>query len=419
MPIISQVSKDTDVRNVTVVGRGESFDKAAQNAAKNALTEVVGTFLDSKTLVNKKTVIDDGLVERTKEIRVDISEYSQGSIQSLKIIDAYQENNLAIVIAKVRVRIDDFRRYVEKLSSGRTDVSAGLFAAMTSQLDNQLNGYNILMQDVFKPLAQGKNYIIKMGEPQSLTGFYGTAYCTKNNYPVCDEKWGGFSSFDSQTSVIIPVHIRLNPEFRANMLGYLDNIASKRVVYRDKFGTTSDNRISDYIRKACKHFSCNRLKDHIVAVYSEELGSLSIYLFTGLKEYVNSKYGTQVYHPLIKIKADYHDYCYEGMFDAKRCPHYYFSPYSVNFRDIDNHIISSYTLKPHMTRLYQGNKDVITFVSRGYRFGPDYGMNGIGLLKGLYGTTVVTTNRRFWLGIQPELDLLKKTRSISIDYLDR
>ena len=109
MPIISQVSKDTDVRNVTVVGRGESFDKAAQNAAKNALTEVVGTFLDSKTLVNKKTVIDDGLVERTKEIRVDISEYSQGSIQSLKIIDAYQENNLAIVIAKVRVRIDDFR----------------------------------------------------------------------------------------------------------------------------------------------------------------------------------------------------------------------------------------------------------------------------------------------------------------------
>ena len=290
MPIISQVSKDTGVRNVTVVGRGESFDKAAQNAAKNALTEVVGTFLDSKTLVNKKTVIDDGLLKgQGNPCRY--KRYSQGSIQSLKIIDAYQENNLAIVIAKVRVRIDDFRRYVEKLSSGRTDVSAGLFAAMTSQLDNQLNGYNILMQDVFKPLAQGKNYIIKMGEPQSLTGFYGTAYCTKNNYPVCDEKSGGFSRFDSQTSVIIPVHIRLNPEFRAHMLRYLDNIASKRVVYRDKFGTTYDNQISNYIRKACRHFSCNRFKDHIVAIYSEELGSLSIYLFTGLKEYVNSKYG--------------------------------------------------------------------------------------------------------------------------------
>ena len=72
---IAQVSIDKDIREVTVVGRGENYNKAAQNAAKNALTEVVGSFLDSQTLVNKKTIIEDGLIERTKEIRVDISEY--------------------------------------------------------------------------------------------------------------------------------------------------------------------------------------------------------------------------------------------------------------------------------------------------------------------------------------------------------
>ena len=111
---IAQASINRDIREVTVVGRGENYNKAAQNAAKNALIEVVGSFLDAQTLVNKKTIIEDGLIERTKEIRVDISEYSQGSIQSMEIINTYEENALSVVIAKVRVRINDFRRYIQR-----------------------------------------------------------------------------------------------------------------------------------------------------------------------------------------------------------------------------------------------------------------------------------------------------------------
>ena len=98
---IAQAGYDQEIREVTTVGRGETYDKAAQNAAKNALTQVVGAFLDSETIINKKTLINDGLVDRTKQITVDISEYSQGSIRSLEIITTSVENELYVVVAKV------------------------------------------------------------------------------------------------------------------------------------------------------------------------------------------------------------------------------------------------------------------------------------------------------------------------------
>ena len=72
---------------------------------------------------------------KEKEIRVDISEYSQGSIQSLEIINTYEENALSVVIAKVRVRINDFRRYIQKLSSGSTEVAASIFATVASDME--------------------------------------------------------------------------------------------------------------------------------------------------------------------------------------------------------------------------------------------------------------------------------------------
>ena len=56
--VIAQANVNKEIREVTVVGRGEDYDKAAQNAAKNAITEVVGSFLDAEPLVIKKTIID-------------------------------------------------------------------------------------------------------------------------------------------------------------------------------------------------------------------------------------------------------------------------------------------------------------------------------------------------------------------------
>ena len=178
---LAQAIREQQIREVTVIGRGETFDKAAQNAAKNALTQVVGSFLDSETIVSKKTLIDAGLIEKTKEITVDISEYSQGSIQSLKILNTFRENGLAVAVAKVVVRIDDFRRYIQELATGSTDISTGLFATIASERNNLQQMYEIFYGKIFKPVAQGQVISIDMGSPETINQFYGSSYCSPAN----------------------------------------------------------------------------------------------------------------------------------------------------------------------------------------------------------------------------------------------
>ena len=192
-----------------MVGRGENYNKAAQNAAKNALTEVVGSFLDSQTLVNKKTIIEDGLIERTKEIRVDISEYSQGSIQSLEIISTYEENALSVVIAKVRVRINDFRRYIQKLSSGSTEVAASIFATVASDMENKDQMMKIFLSKLIKPVAEGKVFSIQIGKPMILQQFFNSQYCltqklasVKRNPVTLIPQGTGYASFNVSGSFV-------------------------------------------------------------------------------------------------------------------------------------------------------------------------------------------------------------------------
>ena len=47
-------SEEKKIETVTAIGYGTSVDAAAKNAAENALTMVVGSFIDSETLIQKE-----------------------------------------------------------------------------------------------------------------------------------------------------------------------------------------------------------------------------------------------------------------------------------------------------------------------------------------------------------------------------
>ena len=409
---VAQGIRQQKIRQITSIGRGKTFDSAAQNAAKNALTEVVGSFLDSETLVTKKAVISNGLNERTKQIRIDIREYSQGSIYSMDIIDSYIESGVSVVIAKVSVRVDDFRRYVQDLASGSVDLSGGLFASISSNFKNKSKSMDILSEKI-KSVAQGKVISIDMGKPISLDQFYVSSYC---KYPIDDDCEGArnnFGGLNEATSIVLPVTISLLPGFEQNLMSTLDNIASDKIITDSSslYIGLSGHDVAEFInRKTRKVWDPENSKDVQVAVIKPNPLPAILYYFPGLKTIVKTKYPGML-HPLTNLYSEYSLRCPDS-----RCADYFFHSYAVNFRDETGSSIYSFELKP--SELHSWDRK-LRFVNRGYVDFSSNGMSGIGLVTGDSGQVVFVTERKFWLGIEAPLEVLQKSHSISIDYLDR
>ena len=157
---------DTDgkiVKTVIASGYGVSIEAASKNAAENALTEVVGSFIDSKTLIKKQKEIRDGVISKTKSIKKDIKDYSQGSIKYFEILDIKQNGSIFNVTARVDVRVEDFKAYIKKLAFGSNSVSktvaTNLFTKAVVSEDNLKNKYDLLYKNVIDPIRKALDSI--------------------------------------------------------------------------------------------------------------------------------------------------------------------------------------------------------------------------------------------------------------------
>jgi hypothetical protein len=121
-------SEEKIIKTVTASGFGTSTDAAAQNAAENALTQVVGSFIDAETQIKKQKEIRDGVISRTKVIKKDIRDYSQGSIQYFEVLNVQENGSIYNVTARVDVRVEDLREKKKKKTKGTTRVKSNLFS---------------------------------------------------------------------------------------------------------------------------------------------------------------------------------------------------------------------------------------------------------------------------------------------------
>ena len=124
--LISSAIEEKEIKTVTATGYGTTLESAAQNAAENALIQVVGSFIDAETQIKKQKEIRDGVLSRTKVIKKDIRDYSQGSIKSFEILKVTESNSIFYVNARVDVRIDDFRAYIKKLALKKKEISTNI-----------------------------------------------------------------------------------------------------------------------------------------------------------------------------------------------------------------------------------------------------------------------------------------------------
>lgn len=203
-------------RVVIAEGLGSDVAGAAQNAAQNALTQVVGSFIDADTQMKKRTEIQNGIRSETKQIDRSIREYSQGTIQGFEIVSAQQEGPLWRVSARVTVRTGEFKAYITKIAEGKGEVDAGLFAEVRTGV-NQSESLLAILTERIQAIASGEVQEFTVGKPFPYAR-------------VEDQLRAQYIEGDSRT-IVIPVIARLTSSFVENLTTTLEKTAATKMNY--------------------------------------------------------------------------------------------------------------------------------------------------------------------------------------------
>lgn len=207
-----------EVEVVLASGVGSTVEGASRNAAENALTQVVGTFIDTEKQIAKRTEIRAGVQSLTKSIDTRMSEFSQGSIASFRSLEVIEDGGLVRVEAEVGVRISEFKAYVKKLASDEVAIGSNVFAQVAAAERNATSAQDILLQKILMPALSGEVSELRTGEP--------LVYAQLD--PEFQQALGIRPDMLSPTTIVIPVQISLQEGFLDNAREAFTNIAADR-----------------------------------------------------------------------------------------------------------------------------------------------------------------------------------------------
>ena len=143
-------------KKVVSQGVGASLNSALQNAAEQALMQVVGTYIDTETLISKRTEIKDGLKSESKNINSELLEFSNGTIKNLEVLEVSNENGIHRVQAVVDVRVEDLTILIEPFTAAKTNISKGLFAGIKENKEQDQDKLRLINKKIIEPLLSGK-----------------------------------------------------------------------------------------------------------------------------------------------------------------------------------------------------------------------------------------------------------------------
>ncbi len=275
------VSDEKIIQTVTASGYGTSVDAAAQNAAENALTQVVGSFIDAETQIKKQKEIRDGVISKTKVIKKDIRDYSQGSIKYFEVLNVQQNGAIYNVTARVDVRVEDFRAYIKELAFESKKINQGLFSSIKTDEDNIENKLDLLGK-IINPLINAEVIDINIGTPQRLEELsaFGCKF-DKVNTQIrgCNHDDSNSTSnakirnFSVKGSLVIPITFDIKKDYLENTIKILDNISEHRQSKSGKY----DYRIDSSIY--------NSTRDHVMNIINTKSKSYIRYIIPNTREY--------------------------------------------------------------------------------------------------------------------------------------
>ena len=416
---------DTDgkiVKTVIASGYGVSIEAASKNAAENALTEVVGSFIDSETLIKKQKEIRDGVISKTKSIKKDIKDYSQGSIKYFEILDIKQNGSIFNVTARVDVRVEDFKAYIKKLAFGSNSVSkkvaTNLFTKAVVSADNLKNKYELLTKNVIEPIRKAEVYEIEIGEITSLDDFQSkSTLCVQNpNYGPCKSL---YREWDKNRTFVFPFTITLENNFKENMINTLDNISDKKI---DAYNIDSYSKL--YSARNTYLGSYDRGKDYQISLYSPNMKNKTTYIQKDVLNYwikknnINPRDLSTYYFSNPSVKNS-HDF---GLGSCKNQKNF-FAPLLLRFKGENNKTLANYEYSKFACKSH--NAYPISIIEpyairyRDYPGNTEY-MPKLSLLaSGQYASNekAIFLKRQYFIVAELELEILKNLRGIEIEYL--
>ena len=207
------IASSNNVKTVITKGFGASVDEASQNALKNALIQVVGSFIDSETLFTKEKEINDGIVELSKTIKKDIQDYSRGSVKYFEILKTEEKNGIFIVEAKVEVIEEEFSRFIKKFAFAESSFpGAEISTVIETNLSNKQSKAELISNKIIQPLTEGTVYDMKIGDWQFINDWRN--FCAENFY--YQNLLGGCIKFENNNVILATVEISVNKNFLEN-----------------------------------------------------------------------------------------------------------------------------------------------------------------------------------------------------------
>ena len=407
-------SDGKEIQTVIALGIGTSPQGAAQNAAENALTQVVGSFIDAETILTKKTEIRDGVVAKSKELSKKISDYSQGSIKSFEILNTSQNGSIYNVTARVDVRIEDFRAYIKELAYGSKKINTGLFSVIKTEEDN-IQGKLDLLAKVINPVLSGEVIDIKIGDPERLTevSAFGCYYLQRKDgrhnilCPIKESKKSSkgrfvdefYTNTKKNATLIIPVTFTLKKDYLENSIKILDNISDQKTSYLGAYW--------QYLPKVENNL--NNDEDYFFSIFKRESKEGFGYLLSSMRKLNQERQGNRV--PIFGYK-----------FTGPKI--------KFNFKDKESKILLSLEDRC-LTKHYEWNKwgcklsssPYITFVKLGTTFDDKFQSEQPRNLNYLYERFGFRAELRDRLNalliIEPDELLINNLHEISIEYIQK
>jgi hypothetical protein len=149
------IANASTIKVVTVDGIGSDIQIASRDAAQKALIAVVGSLMDTTTTLEKSTVIEDAVRRETSQLKSNIKEYSQGTIQNFEMLGHQKNGDLVTVNAKVSVRTEELVAAINQDSETKINIDNLRLSVQASVEDNQKNNQaRILIDRVLKPIAE-------------------------------------------------------------------------------------------------------------------------------------------------------------------------------------------------------------------------------------------------------------------------
>ena len=207
------IASNTNVKTVITKGFGSNVDEASQNALKNALIQVVGSFIDSETLFTKEKEINNGIVELSKTIKRDTQDYSRGSVKYFEILKIEERDGIFIVEAKVEVIEEEFTKFIKKFAFAESSFpGAELSTVIETNLNNKKSKAELIANKIIQPLTEGTVYDMKIGDWQFINDW--SSFCYQNFY--YQNLLGGCGTFENNNVILATVEVSINENFLKN-----------------------------------------------------------------------------------------------------------------------------------------------------------------------------------------------------------